>query len=73
KMDTEVVKGLNYVSYDLTRNVLKSPKRKKDDETHVKGLKAADNGKYYLTVGEYTVEYSKGEKLASATLKVVER
>ena len=47
-MDVDVDKGLNYVSYDFTTD---SP-AKFDD------LAKADNDKYYLTAGKYTLELS---------------
>lgn len=70
-MRQQVTKGLNYIEYDGTRNVLR--RNRKDDMTHHKGVKAADNGKYYLSKGDYVVHYTLGSDKATSELKVVER
>jgi len=70
---SETAKGLNYIVYDLTRNVLRSKRRTKEGGTHVEGLKAADNGKFYLQVGEYDVEYNLGGVIKTAKLVVKKR
>jgi ligand-binding sensor domain-containing protein len=70
---SETTKGLNYIEYDLTRNVLKSRKRAKDGDTHTSDLKAADNGKFYIQIGEYTVDYNLNGVMKSTKLTVKKR
>ncbi|MCS7020034.1 MAG: glycosyl hydrolase [Cytophagales bacterium] len=67
--------GINVVKYDLTisekavADLQKELQAKAKDGKEVK-IVAADNGKYYLPVGEYTIEVRAGESVVKQTLKV---
>lgn len=75
EMTDESEAGINIVNYDLTMNekavadLQKEMQAKAKDGKEVK-IGAAGNGKYYLPVGEYTVEVRAGESVEKQTLKV---
>ena len=69
-------RGLNYIEYDLSieNDVVKKYEKylneeKKKDKKEIK-LKKADNEKYYLHKGNYTIEVSINGKSAKETLKI---
>jgi hypothetical protein len=75
EMTDESEAGINIVNYDLTMNekavadLQKEMQAKAKDGKEIK-ISAAGNGKYYLPVGEYTVEVRAGESVEKQTLKV---
>ena len=77
----EVSAGLNYIDYDLSldeKNLTKyqnalndEGKNKPKDEGQKKiELKKADNGKYYLQKGKYTIVYDKDGATTSKELEI---
>jgi len=72
-------KGINYIEYDLSltesavskyQKNLNADRKKDTDEIEIK---KADNGKYYLHLGEYGLEIKKGGASEKGTLVVKER
>lgn len=62
--------GLNFVTYDLSvtfdaASVL--------NETKEEALEAAENGLYYLPVGEYSIEITMGDAVVTTVLEIAER
>jgi hypothetical protein len=61
-MKTEVKRGLNYVDLDMTYDEKQAPQYaaylndKKEKDAKTIDLKKADDGKFYLQKGKYTVE-----------------
>lgn len=72
ELTTDAQKGLNYLDYDLTisKNASKFVKALQKENENAE-LKPADNGKQYLTVGEYEVilEVGEGEKTQPLIIK----
>ncbi len=66
--DIELQAGIATVTYDLSIDE-KNKKHLKDDKTN-KQLEAKDNGKYYLTPGEYKVEIVKNGSKANEKLTI---
>ena len=67
--------GINIVNYDLSINEQSVADLQKEMQTSAKDgkeikINAAGNGKYYLPVGEYTVEIRAGEAVEKQMLKV---
>ncbi len=64
--------GLNYVEYDLsiTRDVYKKLVKEVKKEDAPKKIKAADNGRYYLLPGAYTVELEQKGKTVQGIFKL---
>ena len=74
--ELELLKGLNYLTYDLTiePETLEAyntslNKDRKADEKPIK-VKVMDNGKAYLYAGEYTIRLSTPENSVEFTLKL---
>ena len=67
--EIETLKGLNYGKYDLTLN---EKSIKKFSKKHDREVKKADNGKYYLLPGDYTIEFIVNGKSSSQNLVVKE-
>jgi len=68
--------GLNYINYDLSlnENRLKEYLESTDkEESEINKLKAADNNKFYLQPGEYSVEIQSGKHKAHRALKIKEK
>ncbi len=75
-MKTKLVKGLNYVAYDLSirADQLKSynkvlNEKVKEDEKPIK-VKKADNGKVYLYSGKYDIKITQGKTSATTKLQL---
>jgi hypothetical protein len=74
--EVKLVKGLNYISYDLTiseetldeYNIFLN-KNREPDQKPVR-IKAMDNGKAYLYSGTYTIEIQTEEASVEETLKL---
>ncbi len=69
-------KGLNYLEYDLSieNEVIKKYEKElnegKKEDTKKITLKQADNKKYYLKEGNYSIELTKDDQTAKETLKI---
>ncbi len=61
--------GLNYLEYDLTTAEKQFKKYFKEN----KKTKAADNGKYYLKPGKYTIEILHGQTNQTAAFEIKEQ
>jgi photosystem II stability/assembly factor-like uncharacterized protein len=75
EINDESEAGINIVSYDLTMSEKAVAELQKEMQSKIKDgkefrISAAGNGKYYLPVGEYTVEVRAGESVEKQTLKV---
>ncbi len=83
ELKNESDRGLNYVAYDLStdsisldRNVKALNKKSNDKKSeHAKPLKAkrADNGKFYLMPGTYTVEIESNGSRQTQKLEIKEK
>jgi hypothetical protein len=79
--DADVSKGISYVDYngeidekivqDFEKQLNERKKRKPEDKS-IK-VKKADNVKYYLMPGKYSVVFEKGGEEVEKTLELTER
>jgi hypothetical protein len=73
ELKDESEKGLNFVDYDLTfdEKALEGYQKELSDKAKKETkVKKAQNGKYYLQAGEYTIEVKLGESTEKQTLKI---
>lgn len=82
KRELKADQGLNYFNYDLSidsalvnsyKDNLYSNKRKIEDREKEVVLNKADNGKYYLLPGKYTVEINAGGTTVKEELEIKQR
>ena len=71
-MEEDLVKGINYVSYDLAINPDQVKNYKKKFEGAEK-MKESMNGKYYLLPGKYSITVIQGKEEASANFIIEEK
>ena len=67
-MTDEAERGLNYVTYDLSVDASRAHVLNRQEGSP--DMEAADNGAYYLTPGDYKLEFSLGDELLTTTLRV---
>lgn len=72
-LETDLDKGLNYISYDLTfdgekADQLNAALQLKDENI----LKEKENGSYYLGAGDYSVKLIVGDAETTSKLKIKE-
>jgi photosystem II stability/assembly factor-like uncharacterized protein len=73
EMKDESEKGLNFLAYDLTfdEKALEGYQKELSDKAKKEmKVKKAQNGKYYLQAGEYTIEVKTGETSEKQILKI---